>query len=185
MTGDKFKTSGSSLYLQYFPAGKSECICRSGLRFKRCCKSGLEDRLANENASEANEATPPRRLRRARLESSHYWLRHTAHRAASGETLYAQVLDIDIRAMFELLENLMYITHEAGQLGTLLGTLDRLRGAVADGRWPPRISFLRALTHLYPNWSAEAEVRARAELKNVDADRLDDVELLRGCNLRR
>jgi hypothetical protein len=92
--------------------------------------------------------------------------------------MYAPIFLADIPAMTELLENIMYLTHEAGEGAAFLGTLDRLREAVPGSRWNDQICYLRALSILYPDWSEQAEARARVELKDVAVEQIDDLDFL-------
>lgn len=167
---------GISLYTMHFPGGKAECICRSGVRFKRCCKDGIEQRLAGRHtkgATSDEHTSLQQRLRDARLEFSFYWIRHVAHRSIHSESSYASLLDVDLRAMSDLLERIMFLAVEAGQRSDFLQSLERLRGVVADSRWPVRISFLRALTRLFPDWDEAAKAEAKRELETIDTSGLD------------
>ena len=169
------------MYSDFFPSNKKECICGSGMRFERCCGPELTTLFAKAppaHPTPLNDGSARQRLRRARLKFSHYWILHSAHRVWSlDDDHYAPILDIDLPAMTSLLEEMMYLTHESGDT-TFLDNLERLRGAVRDPRWSVRISFLRALTFLYPDWSPAQEERARKEFQAIDIHKVDDAEIL-------
>ncbi len=159
-------------YSTFFPASKAACICGSGKRFKRCCREGLCHQFEIGGAVPPladSDASAARRLQHARLQFSHYWVQHAAHRAWAGnEEAYKELLDIDIRELGSFLEAVLYRSFDAGEVNQLTENLSALSQLVDDERWRTRVVFVRALSHLYPNWNEAAEDRARSELSGVD-----------------
>ena len=168
-------------YENEFPGGKADCICGSGLRFKGCCKSELERRFEAGGAAGARDsenASPLARLKHARAGFSQYWVWHKVHLRLLNLSDEDPLVLVDVRALADLLERVIYRTHDAGQRQAIFDCLRRLTNAVDHPQWANEIVLLRVLAHLYPEWNGKGQEAAKNELRALKVDAVANPELL-------
>ena len=84
------------------------------------------------------------------------------------------LLEIDIRALSELVDMLLFCHVQASRLSKFSAALERLRANIDDPRWQRKIVYLHAMAALGSNWYEPA---GRAELRKLGAiEEDDDVE---------
>ena len=167
------------LYIaQCEPGGDDQCLCGSGRKFKNCCKGhyssdALEHAIAHFEQGEFSDA-----LRACRLHLTWYILSHRAHTIPlleAGDRSGTAFLEIDLRAMSEIVGALMrcYSHAEIGAEFPL--ALDRLRNAIESPRWIEKVCYFRSLWY-YLDQSDPGS--ARREIVRIDIQSCRDPEIL-------
>lgn len=159
-----------SQHSRAYPPAKSDCVCGSGKRFKRCCKP-----LVERNNDDLNALGDVERTRR---EYTSYWLQYTAHKKEFPAKLVEVLASIDSAAFVELAENLVTAIVDKQSRESGRSTIAALRHYSPWSDWPERVAYLRALTELHADWSKLAEDRARNCFKNIAVDRIQDAGAL-------
>lgn len=70
---------------------------------------------------------------------------HTASRLPTSNPAILQLLEIDIKSLFEITERLMLCYREQGSIHEFPGVLHQLRDAISDPRWHAKVVYLEAL----------------------------------------
>lgn len=162
------------------PARNSPCLCGSGEKFKRCCVDRLEDRSPGERARAALDSGEyAAALLESRADITKYTIWHKSHTEPllritpiEGKTL----LDIDLKALAELVELLLHCHRKAGRSTEFPAVLERLRSNINDPRWQRKIIYFHALHAVLPDWD---ERRGRRELRKLGSIKEEeDVETL-------
>jgi hypothetical protein len=74
------------------------------------------------------------------------------------------LLDIDIRALGDLVERLFQCYTKTESIDEFPAVLERLRGNIDDARWQRKIIYFHAICALWPNWNKAA---GKGELKKL------------------
>jgi tetratricopeptide (TPR) repeat protein len=165
---------------QYSLPRNSPCLCGSGLTFKRCCA----DRLPGAGgvgrkvrpllkAEEFREA-----LYAARADVTQYTIWHKSHTEPALRIGMPKVgmFEIDLRALAELVDTLMWCHIKTDQMDEFPAVLERLRGNIKDIAWQRKIIYFHAMHALWPDWNEAAGRRELKKLGPIDEDY--DIETL-------
>jgi len=148
-------------YRPFTPDPKGPCLCGSGLRFQNCCKGrlpGTNNGVRWKRAAEEERWTDMVRHLRADVAQYTIWhLSHTAPPAAQRPELrHGYLMNIDIEALSDYVEMLMWGYSRKGWLNRLSGTLDRLETNIDDPRWRAKIAYQRGICALWMNDRVQA-----------------------------
>jgi tetratricopeptide (TPR) repeat protein len=172
---------------QYAPSRNGPCLCGSGFTFKRCCADHLV------GSAQASSAT--RRLLKdekykdallsCRVNITEYTILHRKHTEAALQAgmprlplrengQFGGMLAMDVRAMAELVDQLLHCYSKTDRLDEFPAVLERLRSNIKDEMWQRKIIYFHAMTALSPVWDRSA---GRGEMKKlgglVDEDDID------------
>ena len=136
------------------PDRKSSCLCGSGLRFSNCCKGRLPGFNNNKKwRKAAKQKQWTEAVRHARADVTQYTIWHLSNTAPlirqKPEFRFARLMEIDVEALSELVENLMWVYARKGWLSRLAIMLDRLETNIDDPRWRAKIAYHRATCALW------------------------------------
>lgn len=163
------------------PEPKSLCLCGSGGRYQNCCKGRLP---GTKNGEKWKKAAEEKRwtemIRHLRADVTQYTIWHLSHTAPAvarrPELRHAYLMNIDIEALSECIESLMWGYARKGWLDRLPSTLDRLKSNIDDPRWLAKMTYQRAVCALWQN-DREQAVREIKILQPV-TPALADVDIL-------
>lgn len=163
----------------FAPPENSLCLCGSGARFRVCCKPRLPaEGQAWLIAAEAKRWLEVVRCLRADVTQYSIWhLSHTAPAVRAKPMLrFGYLMNIDIEALAEHAEKLMWAYMKKGWSIRIPEMLDRLRTNIDDERWRQKIAYLRAIAAL---WIGDRQ-QAREEIEGLQPITPDatDVDLL-------
>jgi len=119
----------------------------------------------------------------ARADVSQYIIWHrtnTEPLLRSGHPVGQQMLEIDLPALSDAVDEVVRIHWLAGSTGLLMGVLDRLRLAIQDPRWSRKMTYFQALTESVPNDNDDAAKREFNKLLPIDETETD-IEILELC----
>ena len=168
-------------YSRLTPDPKAPCLCGSGARFKNCCKGRLP---GFNNGKKWREAARQKRwtemIRHLRADVTQYSTWHLSHTAPAvrlrPELRSEWLMNIDIEALSDNVENLMWGYGRKGWLDRLPDVLDRLKSNIDDPRWRAKIAYQRGICALWQ----EDRARAAREIEPLQPITPDatDVDLL-------
>ncbi len=98
---------------------------------------------------------------------------HTAPAIKMGMPRRGSLLDIDLRALSDLVDTLLRCHVQAGRLSDCVAALERFRANIDDPRWQRKIVYFHAMAALGPHWDEPA---GRAQLRKLGAIEEDDDE---------
>lgn len=166
---------------QFSPPRNSPCLCGSGLNFKRCCADRLpgSEHLGTRTdeflkAEKYNEA-----LYACRADVTQYTIWHKSHTEPAvrrGMPKEGSLLEIDIRALGEIVNTLMWCHIKTGMMAEFPAVLERLRSNINDPEWQRKIIYFHAMHALWPDWKEPAARRELKKLGSIAEDK--DVEIL-------
>lgn len=169
----------------FAPFRNAECLCGSGLKFKRCCADNLPGFDIGKKVRKAlNQGDYSSALAAIRADVTQYTIWHKTHtepvlRAKPTLSITPgkkTLLEIDVGALSDHVESLQSCYQELGRRDEFPATLERLRSNINHPRWHRRIVYLHALHALSPNWN---EMAGRQELKKLGSVEAEtDVEIL-------
>ncbi|MFQ1847691.1 SEC-C metal-binding domain-containing protein [Aeromonas veronii] len=166
---------------KYQPPLNSQCLCGSGLKFKRCCL-GENDIACSRSINKAKELIKEKDYKNAlkyvRHGITNYSILHktnTEPYIRSQNEGVLKLLDIDIKALSELTEYLLFCYRALSDYTSLQCDLERLRNNIFDARWQRKITYYQILALLGDNWSAEVGKRELKKLMPLREG--DDVEI--------
>ncbi len=162
------------------PSRNEPCLCGSGKKFKRCCA----DTYAHERPVTAagtlfNERKYEGALIQCRADITRYtiWYKsHTEPAVRAGFAAIQPLLDIDIKALSELVELLFRCYIRTEKAGDFPATLERLRQNIGDEWWQRKITYFHALCALWPGRDDAAARRELIKLGSLENER--DIEIL-------
>jgi hypothetical protein len=162
----------------YEPKMKDLCICGSGLKFKRCCFGKYSSESINKYREYFNEGNYKKALEYARRHFTWYALAHKAHtlnliKADKQRGLH--LLNIDINALAELLENIGLCYHHLG-IGKSYGdVIDNAENLIDDVRWKEKILYLKGIWYLV---EFDDEQSSYSCIESIDIEKCYDPEIL-------
>ena len=164
---------------RFSPPLNGPCLCGSGLKHKRCCHGRLpgHEHLGRRTPTLLTQKRYLDALYAARADVTQYTIWHKSHTVPAirmGRLRWGSLLDIDIRALSELVDTLLFCHVQANRLSDFSAALERLRANIDDQRWQRKIVYFHAMAALGSNWNEPA---GRAELRKLGAiEEDDDVE---------
>lgn len=175
------QTQSKTGYKPFVPTPKSLCLCGSGGRFQNCCKGRLpgfnNDKKWRHAAKQKRWADMLRHLRADVTQYTIWHLSHTAPALAAKPQLRdARLMKIDIEALSDYVENLMWGYSRRGWLKRLPDVLERLKHNIDDPRWHAKIAYHRGICALWGK-DRERAIREIAALQPI-SPKHDDVDLL-------
>lgn len=144
---------------KYEPPKKSLCLCGSGEKFKHCC---FGSHLVNSGRSSSkiidliNEGELIEALRATREYITFYTLCHKTNTEPfikSNNKGVSYLLNIDIKALDELVDLLLECYRKLGQVERFENVCEHLRRNILDPRWQKRVTYYQVLSKLDGNWS--------------------------------
>ena len=160
------------------PPRNSPCLCGSGKNFKNCCRGSYSSEGLDRSIRRFNEGDYTRALAECRSHVTWYVIAHRAHTVPllqRGEPAGIAFLEIDIKALSEIVDVLHRCLYRAGEGNTFPLALDQLRSAIDSPRWHERIQYFRALWHLVDQGDPGAAMR---ELAGIDIESCFDADVL-------
>jgi tetratricopeptide (TPR) repeat protein len=85
------------------------------------------------------------------------------------------ILEIDIRALAALVDNLMFCHIKAQMMDAFSAVLERLRSNIDDPDWQRKITYFHVLQALWPDWNREAGRREMKKLGSVAEDKDEEI----------
>ncbi|RYG98841.1 MAG: hypothetical protein EON58_05880 [Alphaproteobacteria bacterium] len=141
-------------YVPFRPEPKSLCLCGSGMKFRDCCKDGLlgtDIGAAWRDCAEAKKWL--QMVKCIRADVTQYTIWHLSHTApairARPELRHARLMTIDIEALADYVELLMWGYARLGWQAKLPVVLERLKGNIDDPRWLAKIAYQRGICALW------------------------------------
>lgn len=86
---------------------------------------------------------------------------------------YDYLLNIDVRALASIVDDLMFCHIKANMMDEFPAVLERLRGNINHPTWQRKINYLHVLYALWPDWDREAGRREMKKLGSM-ADETDE-----------
>jgi len=167
----------NSYLTKFEPAGRENCLCGSGKRFKNCCKNGYPDKHF-DGWSLFNNGEYKKALTSIRHHISWYRLCHMAHTVPflkSNTPESKELLKTDIEALSDLTGMLLSCYAKCNIGDEFLYALSNLSGAINDDRWGIKIDYHKCIYfYAYKNQKEPAE----EILKAYDWREVNDVDLL-------
>lgn len=164
----------------FLPPRNSDCLCGSGEKFKRCCAANLPGwQLGKRTRAVLDVEDYTKALVACRTDITQYTLWHKTNTApllhsASEKADY--LLNLDIRALAELGEQLGMCYAKTGRSDEFPAVLERLRSNINHPRWQRKVIYLQAIHAMLPDWNERA---GRRELKKLGSMELEtDIETL-------
>ncbi|MFM5637416.1 SEC-C metal-binding domain-containing protein [Aeromonas veronii] len=166
---------------RYQPPLNSQCLCGSGLKFKRCCL-GENDIACSLYIDKANDLMKKNdyknALRYVRRGITNYTILHKTNTepyiGIKNEGAF-KLLELDIKALSELTENLLFCYRGLSDYSSLGGDLERLRRNIFDIRWQRKITYYQILALLGDNWSNDIGKRELKKLMPLHEE--DEIEI--------
>jgi len=168
----------TSSIIQFEPGSKDTCLCGSGKMFKKCCRDTYNTDVKNHTFEKFNEGKFSEALRSCRSHITWYILCHRAHTIPflkSNKSQAADLLQLDINAMAELVNLLHHCYYKTGKSKQFPKALGILSNAISDPRWLDKITQELAFWHLADNDDNE---QAFKELQKIDIGSCTDPETL-------
>lgn len=168
--------------IRYKPALNSQCLCGSGLKFKRCC-FGENDIACGKMIDAAKDLIKKKdyltALKYVRHGITDYTILHktnTAPYIATKNEGVTWLLDIDIKALSELTEYLLDCYRGLNDYQSFECDLERLRRNISDVRWQRKITYFQVIASLGNHWSEK--VGKREVEKLIPLDEENDTEII-------
>jgi hypothetical protein len=122
------------------------------------------------------EAKYKEALYASRADVSQYTIWHKSHTEPAirgGMPKEGSILEIDIRALADCVDRLMFCHIKADMMDEFPAVLERLRSNISDPDWQRKIIYFHALHALWPEWDRKAGRRELKKLGSV-ADEKDE-----------
>jgi tetratricopeptide (TPR) repeat protein len=134
------------------------CLCGSGLKYKHCCVDRLpgHGHLGSRMRAFLSEGKYRDALYASRADVTQYTIWHKTHTEPAvrrGMAKEGSLLEIDIRALGDLVDDLMYCHMKANMMNEFPGALERLRRNIDDPDWQRKITYFHARHALWPDWN--------------------------------
>jgi tetratricopeptide (TPR) repeat protein len=145
----------------YRPDFRGLCLCGSGLRFRECCKDRLPGFDIGKHWRELADAGRwLLAIKHLRADITQYTIWHRSHTVPGvlrqPELRQGRLMRIDIEALDDYVETLMWAYARNGWLKNLPATLDRLKANIDDPRWLRKIAYQRGICALWREDRAQA-----------------------------
>ena len=156
---------------EYIPSRNDKCLCGSGKNFHDCCASTYDvERPITAGYTAFNGGDYVKALKIFRADITRYVIWHKKHTIRlvndSGRDQNPQwLLDVDIRALSDLVMQLLHCYEATNRLHKFHSVLNRLKDSIVDPRWAQRIVYFHALTALGRDLDENA---AREVLKQLE-----------------
>jgi tetratricopeptide (TPR) repeat protein len=165
---------------EFLPPRNGPCLCGSGLNYKRCCADRLPGReIGTKTRCLLKEEKYKEALYACRADITQYTIWHKNHTEPALRLAIPKMvslLEIDIRALADLVDTLLWCHIKADLIDEFPAVLERLRYNIRDARWPRKIVFFHAIHALWPDWDENAGRRELRKLGSVAED--NDIETL-------
>lgn len=160
------------------PGRNNPCICGSGLKFKKCCLGAYSSKASELFRNAYNTGNYDDALIHARNWFTWYALSHKAHTIPlleSDRDAGENMLQIDIEALAELLENLHLCYYRLKRNDEFIAVIERVRNVVKDKRWDAKIAYTRGLWYSVDRNDDDAAYDA---LQSIDLQTCYDPDIL-------
>jgi tetratricopeptide (TPR) repeat protein len=164
----------------FAPPRNGPCLCGSGLKFKRCCadhlrgRSNYHLRMQGFLKDEKYKAA----LFEIRAFLTQYTIWHKSHTEPAirlGMHKEGSILEIDIRALGSIVDDLMLCHIKADMMDEFPAVLERLRSNINDPDWQRKITYFHALHALWPDWDRRAGRRELKKLGSIADDKDEEI----------
>lgn len=170
---------------RFEPHLNAPCLCGSGLKFKRCCYGNHDGYgTAQQEATRKllNERNFKGALVYARQSITIYTILHKTNtdpyiKSKNEGVLW--LLEIDIKALSELVSTLFDCYRGLEDYEEFIDTTERLRGNINDSRWQRKITYFQILARLGNEWKDPVGKKEIKKLLPIDNE--DDPEILQLC----
>lgn len=169
-------------YSRYSPPLNSQCLCGSGLKFKRCCgvDNGDDSKTPIRRAQQLIESEDyEAALTLVRLCITNYTILHKTNTEpfiSSHNEGLLWLLDTDMKALSELIESLIDCYRGLGDYESLSNDLERLRKNVSHPRWQRKITYFQIIAKLGDHWNESVGKREVKKLQPLDNE--EDAEII-------
>lgn len=167
---------------RYSPTLNSQCLCGSGLKFKRCCL-GDNDVSCVKMIGIARDLMHNKDYRNAlkyvRRGITNYTILHkinTEPYIGSSNEGVVWLLDTDIKALSELTESLLDCYRGLKDYQSFSCDLERLRGNISDVSWQRKVTYFQVISSLGDDW--EENIGKREVKKFLPLDRENDAKII-------
>jgi tetratricopeptide (TPR) repeat protein len=162
------------------PPRNGPCLCGSGLKFKRCCADRLRDEVDYDPRMRAflQEGKFKDALYTCRAYVTHYTIWHKSHTEPAiraGMAKKGSILEIDIRALAAIIDDLMFCHIKAEIMDEFPAVLERLRTNINDPDWQRKITYFHVLYALWPDWNRRAGRREMKKLGSIVDDKDEEI----------
>lgn len=160
------------------PGRNNPCVCGSGLKFKKCCLGAYSLKASELFRNAYNTGDYDEALIHARNWFTWYALSHKAHTIPlleSDRDAGENMLQVDIEALTELLENLHLCYYRLKRNDEFIEVIERVRNTVQDKRWDAKIAYTRGLWYSVDRNDAAA---AYGALQSIDLQTCYDPDIL-------
>ncbi|HCL5250660.1 TPA: SEC-C domain-containing protein [Salmonella enterica] len=168
--------------VRYKPGLKTSCLCGSGLKFKRCCL-GQNDVACGVMIDSARELMAKKdfkgALKYVRKGITNYSILHKTNTDPyihNGNKAITWLLDIDIKALSELVNSLLDCYRGIHDYQSFNYDLERLRNNINDIRWQRKITYFQILAALGEHWSEKVGEKEVKKLLPIDDE--NDPEII-------
>lgn len=177
------KTVKSEIYTDVEPNCDELCLCGSGLLFNKCCADEYwEYGLTKESFKCYNARDYKKALKYFRYDISKYLVYHRAHTlplTKFTESKYVYIYNVDIDAMSEFINHMMYCYNKNGIRNKYYSFLQQMSDKFSDIKWKNQLIYQEACWILHPDWNSENEIKAKdIMLRLGDIKYVDDVKHL-------
>lgn len=168
--------------VRYKPNLNAPCLCGSGVKFKQCClgNNDVHCGLMIDSARELllkNDFKGALKL--VRLGITNYSILHKTNTEpyvfSDNETIL-WLLNIDIKALSELVEYLLDCYRGLHDYSSFECDLERLRNNISDARWQRKITYFQILASLGEHWPEKIGKREVKKLLPINEE--DDAEII-------
>jgi tetratricopeptide (TPR) repeat protein len=164
---------------QFSPPRSGPCLCGSGLKYKRCCVDRLPGHeQSTQTRAFLKEGKYKDALYACRADVTQYTIWHKSHTEPAirrGMPKKGSILEIDIRALADYVDNLMFCYIKTDMMDEFPSVLERLRANINDPDWQRKIVYFHALHALWPDWNRTAGRRELKKLGSVSEDKDEQI----------
>lgn len=158
-----------------------ECLCGSGLKFKYCCLPYLDDSVnVNRIIEEIDKNNYELALKYCRADLTKYlWnvKSHTESLLIANSSLGNMLLEIDIKALSELLDRLMLIINRGDLKVDFIYALNRIGDVFYNQRWHMRLVYYKAAWKFFIEDNEDDARIIALEVSYKDIDDLDFLQM--------
>lgn len=166
------------MHAYHEPGRNDPCVCGSGLKFKKCCLGAYSSKASELFRNAYNTGDYDEALIHARNWFTWYALSHKAHTIPlleSDRNAGENMLQVDIEALAELLENLHLCYHRLKRNDEFIEVIERVKNTVQDKRWDAKIAYARGLWYSIDRNDDDA---AYGALQSIDLQICYDPDIL-------
>lgn len=167
---------------RFEPSLKSPCLCGSGLKFKRCC-FGNHQGFGVEQQKKARELIEKGEYKEALIQARQSITIYTIlHKTNTDPYIRSKnkgivwILDIDIKALSDLVNTMLDCYRKLGDYEEFSDTLERLRLNINDSRWHRKVTYFQIIARLGDEWNESVGKREVKKLLPLDDE--TDPEIL-------